>query len=108
MNTDLLILVAIVGLGTWAMRALPLRLPFFSGRPGGAMSRFLAATGPAALAALTAASFLPLATPDVAVLGPTLVGSAAVVGGHFATRDMAAAALVGAVAYGITVWLIGV
>ena len=50
MRADILTLALIVGLFTWAFRFFPTRADISRLPHGGALSRFLAATGPAAIA----------------------------------------------------------
>ncbi|WP_404400345.1 AzlD domain-containing protein [Pelagibacterium halotolerans] len=106
MNIDLVIITLIVGIGTWVFRVLPTKIDLSAGNPGGPVSRFLAATGPAAIAALFAVSFLPMLEPDITVLAPIAVGIAATVAGFIFKRDVALATFIGAIAYGIAYALI--
>ena len=55
MRPDVLALILAVGASSWAFRALPFRLNLSGLAPGGHLGRLLAATGPAAIAALFAA-----------------------------------------------------
>ena len=138
-------LALIVGVGTWALRYLPLRLSWTSGTrdeltpdhehgiaPGrragveGAIERFLGATGVAAVAALAAVAILPylqeslalgsaIAEADAAIAGsrslsrvvPLLVGVLATVMAFLPRRSVGAGTLVGAAAYGLSLWLFG-
>ncbi|MCD7058707.1 AzlD domain-containing protein [Pelagibacterium xiamenense] len=106
MNADLVIITLIVGIGTWVFRVLPTKIDLTAGRPGGPVSRFLAATGPAAIAALFAVSFLPMLEPDMTVLAPVAIGIAATVAGFAFRRDVALATVFGAIAYGLAYALI--
>lgn len=101
MNTDLVIVVLIVGLGTWAMRFLPTKLNLRSANPDSYPSRFLSAIGPAAIAALCVAAFLPMMVPDWRVLAPMGAGVAGVAGMFLWRRDVSLATLCGAICYGL-------
>lgn len=106
MNLDLVIITLIVGVGTWALRVLPTKIDLSAGKPGGPVSRFLGATGPAAIAALFVVSFLPMLEPDASVLAPIAIGIGATVAGFLFRRDVALATFTGAIAYGIAYALI--
>jgi branched-subunit amino acid transport protein len=107
MNPDLLAVALLAGAATWAFRVLPTLARTDTLRPGGRMERFLAATGPAAIATLFVAAILPALTPDPWALLPTLTGVLAVLAAWAASRSVALATLAGAVLHGATVWLIG-
>lgn len=102
MNIELVILSLAVGIGTYLFRFLPTRFRAASGRQRtGALSRFFAAIGPAAIATLFVASILPLtSTLDGGTLC-TLIGSVAVVALFWWRRDVVIATLGGATAYGL-------
>lgn len=100
MNTEFLIVTLLVGLGTWLLRYLPTRFMRGTGNPDAPLSRFLSATGPAAIAALFAASILPMLEPDFAAIAPVAFGSAAVVAAYLWRRDISLATVAGAIAYG--------
>lgn len=101
MRTDLIILAVIVGIGTYLFRLLPTR--FGARMPGGdgIWSRFIGATGPAAIATLFIASILPLVQAQTLTLVCTLIGSAMVLAVYFWRRNVVLATLTGAVAYGL-------
>lgn len=101
MNTDLVIVTLLVGAGTWAMRFLPTKLNLGSTSPDSRLSRFLSAIGPAAIAALCVAAFLPMAVPDWQVLAPAGAGIAGVTAMYVWRRDVSLATICGAVCYGI-------
>ena len=61
MPSDAILLAVIVGACTWGFRYLPLRAGLHAIAPGGPLGRFLAATGPAAIATLFVAAALPYA-----------------------------------------------
>lgn len=104
MNGELVIVTLIVAVGTWAVRFLPTKLPLDTIAPGGRVSRFLNATGPAAIAALTVATFLPLLEADLGALTLLGAGVAGTVGGFFIKRDISFATLAGALVYGLAYW----
>jgi len=97
--------VLLAALGTWALRYLPILLS--RRQPGPAWSRFLSATGPAAIAALAVAAFLPELSPDPVALVPVLTGSGVVVLAYLWRRDIAIATIAGALGYGIAFAVIG-
>ena len=90
MRAEILILALVVGGCTWAFRFFPTRADLSALPAGGWLSRFLAATGPAAIATLFTASVLPL-----------LAGTAAVVGLFALTRSVVGATLAGGLVYGL-------
>lgn len=106
MNGDLLIIVLIVGVGTWSMRFLPTRIDVSSIKPGSPASRFLDATGPAAIAALCVASFLPMVEAGWNALIMLAAGLAGTVAGFRLGRDISLASLCGAAGYGLAFWLL--
>jgi len=106
MNTELLIVTILVGLGTWLLRFLPTRFLRGSGDPDAPLSRFLSATGPAAIAALYVGSVLPMVSTDLGALAPLIVGSIAVVALYGWRRDISVATVGGAVVYGLVFALI--
>ena len=101
MNTELLIVTVLVGLGTWMLRFLPTRFMRGTGDPQAPLSRFLSATGPAAIAALYVGAILPMLSPELGAIAPLVMGSAAVVGIYFWRRDVSLATLGGAIVYGL-------
>ncbi len=107
MNTDLVILSLAVGAFTWAFRFGPTRLRLPGAASGGAVSRFLAATGPAAIATLFTASVLPMLTGPAAGRVPLAAGILAVLAVYGWRRSVLAATLAGAACYGIAVHFLG-
>jgi branched-subunit amino acid transport protein AzlD len=101
MNTEFLIITLLVGLGTWMLRFLPTRFMRGTGDPDAPLSRFLSATGPAAIAALYVGAILPMVSPDLQAIAPLVLGSTAVVAIYFWRRDVSLATLGGAIVYGI-------
>ena len=97
MRAEVLALILAVGASSWAFRALPFRLDLSGLAPEGRLGRLLAATGPAAIAALFAASALPLLGQGAPLWG----GSLAVLAIWFARRSVVLATLAGALAYGL-------
>lgn len=106
MNLELVIVVLIVGVGTWAMRFLPTRIDVSSIKPDGPVSRFLDATGPAAIAALCVASFLPMIEADWHALTMLAAGLFGTVLGFRLVRDMSFSCLMGAAAYALAFWFL--
>ncbi len=97
MRAEVLALILAVGASIWAFRALPFRLDLSGLSPEGRLGRLLAATGPAAIAALFAASAWPLLGQGAPLWG----GSLAVLVVWFARRSVVLATLAGALAYGL-------
>lgn len=107
MNWELLTVALMAGAANWAFRALPILARMDRMAVGGWLGRFLSSTGPAAIATLFVASILPALTPDLARLAPVLTGTAAVLATWVARRSVVLATLAGAIAHGLTVWLLG-
>lgn len=106
MNWELLTVAVMAGAANWAFRALPILARMDRMAVGGWLGRFLSSTGPAAIATLFVASILPALTPDLARLAPVLTGTAAVLVIWAARRSVVLATLAGAIAHGLTVWLL--
>lgn len=100
MKSEILALCLIVGGFTYAFRVLPLRMDLSRLQPRGALSRFLAATGPAAIATLFALSLVSVLSPSLSHLLPAGAGVAAVVVLFALTRSVVLATLAGAAVYG--------
>ncbi|MGB8815164.1 MAG: AzlD domain-containing protein [Paracoccaceae bacterium] len=106
MSADLLTMALIVGVFTWAFRFLPTRIDL-SGLPAdGILARFLAATGPAAIATLVAASALPMVMGKAAQWGPLAFGVAAVLAVYFWRKSVVQATMAGSVIYGVVFALV--
>ena len=107
MRTEVLALCLIAGVLTYLWRYLPIRLDLGGMGTKGWVARFLAATGPAAIATLFVAEMLPV----IAKAGPELAHGAAGVLGVLAVwlwrRSVVAATLVGACAAGLAAWGLG-
>lgn len=101
MNPELLTLALIVGVANWVFRYGPMRLDLGARAEGGPLSRFLSATGPAAIATLVVASVLPMAG-DAARLLPLVAGVTAVLGVWVWRRSVVMATLAGSLAFGLT------
>lgn len=97
MRAEVLALALIVGLANYAFRYGPVAARFGAGQAGGSVARFLAATGPAAIATLVVASVLPLVAGD---RWPLVAGVVAVLMLWVWRRSVVLATLGGAVAYG--------
>jgi branched-subunit amino acid transport protein len=103
MRAEILALALIVGACTWAFRYFPTKANLSAIPPDGILSRFLAATGPAAIATLFVASALPMLGEGAKL--PLLAGVAAVVGVYAATRSVVGATLAGSSVYGLVFWI---
>lgn len=104
MRAEVLALALIVGAFTWAFRYLPLRADLSRLDKGAPLSRFLAATGPAAIATLFTASALPMVHSGRPT--PLVCGTLAVLAVFGASRSVVGATMAGSLAYGLAVWLI--
>ncbi|MFD2175035.1 AzlD domain-containing protein [Rhodobacter lacus] len=101
MRPELLLLACATGLVTWAFRVLPTKLPMHASSRQTLLRRFLAATGPAAIATLLAASLLPMLPPATALSPALPLGIAAVLAVYAWRRSVVLATLAGALAYGL-------
>jgi len=101
MSPDLLTMALIVGVFTWAFRFLPTRLDLTKLHPDGHLVRFLAATGPAAIATLVVASVWPMVAVSQGKMVPLAVGVATVVVVFRWRRSVVLATLAGSLAYGV-------
>lgn len=99
MRVEILVLALIVGGCTWAFRFFPTRANLSALPPGGPLSRFLAATGPAAIATLFTASALPMVQGGLPL--PLLAGTVAVGVVFAVSRSVVTATLTGAAVYGL-------
>lgn len=107
MNLDLLTVALLAGAANWAFRALPILARTDRLATVGWLERFLSATGPAAIATLFVAAVLPSLSLDLPRLLPLAVGTLAVLALWVLRRSVVLATLGGAVAHGLTVWLLG-
>jgi asparagine N-glycosylation enzyme membrane subunit Stt3 len=107
MNRELLTVALMAGVANWCFRALPILARTGRTTAGGWMGRFLSATGPAAIGTLFVAAILPSLTPDAVQLLPVVTGTLAVLGLWVLRKSVVLATLAGAVAHGLTVWLLG-
>lgn len=105
MNWELLAVALMTGAANWAFRVLPTRARTDRMALGGRVERFLAATGPAAIATLFVASILPALSLEVRAMAPVLTGTLAVIAVYLFRRSVVLATLAGAVAYGAVFWL---
>ena len=101
MNGDLLLMAGLAGAANWGFRYLPTRLNLAGLPRTGPLARFLAATGPAAIATLFTASLLPALYPVPTAPWPLLAGITAVLAIWTARRSVVAATLGGALAHGV-------
>jgi len=105
---EILELAAAVGLCNWAFRFFPTRADLSSLKPDSLVARFLAGTGPAAIATLFVASALPmLRGADMAGQVTLAIGTAAVIGLFRLTHSVVIATLGGSAAYAIAFWAMG-
>ena len=100
MRSDVLILALITGACTWGFRYLPLRMDLSDLNRDGPLARFLAATGPAAIASLFVAAVMPYLQHQGVTQGPLVAGVLAVAVVFAATRAAVVATLSGAIVYG--------
>lgn len=108
MRAEILVLALAVGLCNWAFRYFPTRADLAALPPEATLSRFLAATGPAAIGTLFVASVLPYlqgVAGQAAV--PLGAGVGAVLLVFAARRSVVGATLAGAFAYGLATWIAG-
>ena len=104
MRGEVWALIFIVGLCTWAFRYFPTRLDLTNLPKTGALARFLASTGPAAIATLFVASILPLMAQGIPL--PLVAGVAAVLAVYGGSKSVVGATLAGSAAYGAVFWLL--
>lgn len=104
MRVEILTLALIVGAFTWAFRFLPTWTDLSALPQDGPLSRFLAATGPAAIATLFTAAALPYLQGGMPL--PMILGTGAVLGTFAASRSVVGATMAGSAGYGFGVWLI--
>lgn len=104
MRVEILTLALIVGACTWAFRFFPTKADLSGIKPDGVLARFLASTGPAAIATLFVASLLPMMKGSVPL--PLIVGTIAVLAVFAVRRSVVLATLAGSVGYGLAVWLL--
>ena len=104
MRLEILTLALIVGVCTWGFRFFPTKADLSGIKPDGVLARFLASTGPAAIATLFVASVLPMMKGGVPL--PLGIGTASVLAVYAAVRSVVMATLAGSVGYGLAVWLL--
>lgn len=100
MRFDVLELALIAGGLTYLWRYMPLRANLGNMVPGSAQSRFLAATGPAAIATLFVAEMLPLLHATLQQQGRAMLGVLGVLLAYAWRKSVVFATLAGAVACG--------
>ncbi len=103
MRAEILTLALIVGSFTWAFRFFPTRADLSAMPHDGPLSRFLAATGPSAIATLFTASVLPYVQGSVPV--PLIVGTLSVLVTYAVSRSVVGATMAGSAGYGLAVWM---
>ncbi len=104
MRLEILALALIVGACTWAFRFFPTKADLSGIKPDGVLARFLASTGPAAIATLFVASLLPMMKGGVPL--PLVIGTGSVLAVYAAMRSVVMATLAGSVSDGLAVWLL--
>ena len=107
MRLEILALAVLVGACNWAFRFLPTRADLSGLKPGGLVARFLASTGPAAIATLVVASILPAIHTPGPAFAPLVGGVLAVIVVFSASRSVVGATLAGSLAYGAVYGLLG-
>ncbi len=106
MRIEILALALIVGVCTWAFRFFPTRMDVSALPERGALARFLAATGPAAIATLFVASILPEVRGGKP-MAPFAAGTVAVLVVYAVTRSVVGATLAGSAAFGAVIAIFG-
>ncbi len=100
MRFDVLELALIAGVLTYLWRYLPLRVNLSDLPPGGPLSRFLASTGPAAIATLFVAEMLPVLHATLPQQSRALLGVLGVLLAYAWRKSVVFATLAGAVVCG--------
>lgn len=108
MSLDLFLMALVVGLATWGFRFGPTRVDLAALPKEGWLARFLAATGPAAIATLFVASILPMINGFGGENLPLSLSVAGVLVAFALTRSVVVATLTGSFVFGVAVWLFGV
>lgn len=106
MRSEVLLLALITGVCTWGFRYLPLRMDLSDLKPDSLAGRFLAATGPAAIATLFVAEVMPYLQQPLVSQAPLVLGTLAVLAAFAASRSAVLATMAGAVVYGLGTALI--
>ena len=101
MRAEVLELALIAGVFTYLWRYLPLRANLGDMPPNGLLARFLAATGPAAIATLFVAELFPVFHTSLAHQARALVGILGVLLAYRWRKSVVFATLAGAFACGI-------
>ena len=107
MRVEVVTLALTVGALTWAFRTLPLRTALHAVRSDTVTGRFLAATGPAAIATLFVAALLPYVRRAGEGHLPLMAGVAGVLAVFFWRRSVVLATLAGSVVFGVAVYVTG-
>lgn len=106
MSLGLLMMALCVGVATWGFRFGPTKIDLSSLPSDGWLARFLASTGPAAIATLFVASILPMIHGFGGLNLPLSIGIASVLGSYAVSRSVVMATLAGAFAYGVVFWIV--
>lgn len=107
MNSDLILMAALAGLANWGFRALPILVMKSEPKAGGIFARFLASTGPAAIATLFVASVMGQLYPEPKELLPLTAGVMGTILAFLPRRSVVGATLVGSLAYGLAFAIFG-
>lgn len=105
MRLEVLTLALAVGVLTWAFRYLPMRTALHAVKPDTMIGRFLAATGPAAIATLLVAELLPYLRGPLSGQVPLVAGISAVLAVFYWQRSVVPATLAGSALYGLATYL---
>jgi branched-subunit amino acid transport protein len=105
MRAEVLTLALAVGALTWAFRYLPMRTALHAVKPDTMIGRFLAATGPAAIATLLVAELLPYLRGAMGGQLPLVAGISAVLVVFYWQRSVVPATLAGSAVYGLATFL---
>ena len=105
MRPEVLTLALAVGALTWAIRYLPMRTALHAVRPDTVIGRFLAATGPAAIATLLVAEVLPHLRLALTGQVPLVAGIAGVLAVFYWQRSVVPATLAGSALFGLATFL---
>lgn len=104
LDMDIFWIAILAGLANWAFRALPTMLMTSQPTAGSILSKFLASTGPAAIATLFVGTILPEFYPEPRHILPLVLGVLATVLAFLPHKSVVVATLSGSVVYGFAYW----
>lgn len=107
MNSDLILMAALAGLANWGFRALPILVMESEPKAGGIFARFLASTGPAAIATLFVASVVGQLYPEPREVLPLTAGIIGTILGFTPRKSVVVGTLAGALSYGLAFAVFG-